>query len=165
MAEGEYPLFDDKMAAKVKEMATEEPKSLYSEVAKMLGVALGEEFKLTDKLVKSYVFRIVESGLEYKRDIDEYWRFGDFSLRRLGSLLRGLTCIVKLPYKPKCGETFWKPVIISSHNSCLVKNDKWDGVTYDLALLALGMVYRTKEEAEAHLAEDYKKLTGKELEE
>ena len=30
-------------------------------------------------------------------------------------------------------------------------------------MLALNMVYRTREEAEAHMAEDYERLTGKPL--
>ena len=41
----------------------------------------------------------------------------------------------------------------------------WLGDTRDYAMKALDMVYRTREEAEAHLAEDYERLTGKKLEE
>lgn len=139
-------------------------KSLYPEIAKMLGVELGEEFKVDDELMcKNLIFKFTEHGLDYKQLDDEYWRSGDFVHYKLDYLLSGYSKIIKLPFKPKLKEMFWRPVIGINRKPTRVENTLWLGTTHDLALLALGMVYRTKEEAEAHLAEDYKKLTGKEL--
>lgn len=141
-------------------------KSLYPEIAKMLGIELGEEFKITGSLIKDYIFRMTEDGLEQKKDNDEYWRTGDFSLHRLDHLLHGIASIIKIPFEPKEGDEYWRPLCNNTYGEETVEatSDTWVGTTLDLTLLALGMVYRTKEEAEAHLAEDYKKLTGKELE-
>lgn len=134
--------------------------SLYPWIADMLGVELGEEFEIDDKLFcKNYIFRLTEHGLDYKQPDDEYWHSGDFAHHRLHDLLGGYSKIVKLPFRPQQGKTFWKPVVCVDASST-VADDTWLGTTYDLALLALGMVYRSKEEAEAHLAEDCKKLTG-----
>lgn len=141
-------------------------KSLYPEIAKMLGVEIGEEFKITGSQLNDCILRVMESGLDYKRDGDKYWHAGDFSLHRLDHLLCGLNTIVKLPFEPNDGDVYWRPLCsnTSGEETAETTSDTWIGTTLDLTLLALGMVYRTKEEAEAHLAEDYKKLTGKELE-
>lgn len=140
-------------------------KSLYPEIAKMLGVELGEEFEIDDKLFcENFIFRLTEYGLDYKQPDDEYWRSGDFAHHRLHDLLGGYSKIAKLPFRPRLNDEFWKPVVSIEAEVLRVGKDVWLGSTCDLALLALGMVYRSQEEAEAHLAEDYKKLTGKEFE-
>lgn len=66
----------------------------------------------------------------------------------------------KIPWEPKRGERYYFPSIT---DKCVVSNF-WDGATMELALKAFGYMYRTREEAEAHLAGDYEKLTGKKLE-
>ena len=66
----------------------------------------------------------------------------------------------KKPWVPKKDEQFYRPNILIE----AVSNEKWCGSTLDYALKELGMVYRTREEAEAHFAEDYEKLTSKKLE-
>lgn len=69
--------------------------------------------------------------------------------------------IVKLPWKPKYNDLYFYPSVAGKN----VEEYCWEGDTTDLALQLLGMCYRTREEAEEHLAEDYKKLTGKEIKE
>lgn len=138
--------------------------SLYPWIADMLGVELGEEFEIEDKLFcEDFVFRLTEFGLDYKQPDDEYWRSGDFAHHRMCDLLGGCSKIIKLPFRPRLNDEFWKPVVSIDAEVAKVGGDVWIGSTCDLALLALGMVYRTKEDAEAHLAEDYKRLTGKEF--
>lgn len=127
-------------------------KNYMAEVAKMLGVELGEEFHIKNS--KNWIYRLNLQGLETKCQENEW-----LECNLLLKLLNGELEIVKLPWKPKIDEQWYFPDIISKR---IVWN-RWEDDTRDYAMLTLGICYRTKEEAEAHLAEDYKKLTGKEL--
>lgn len=131
-------------------------KKLMPEVLKLLGVDYGEKFKLREK------------GKEELRD-GVYCFIKDFGLRRLTlegksyheyemleELLFGYYEIVKLPWQPQIHELYYAP----STRGKKVDFRTWGETTTDWALLALGMVYRTKEEAEKNYANDYKKLTG-----
>lgn len=125
------------------------------DVAKMLGVELEEEFKVEN--YASYIFRIGENSLEMHHECNEDWEETPI----IGRILNGELAIFKLPWKPKIGQIWYFPNITFKK----VFWDLWGEDTRSYALCLLGMCYRTREEAEAHLAEDYKKLTGKELEE
>ena len=130
-------------------------KNYMAEVAKMLGVEIGEEFTIPNKAV---ILKIsAKDGLMYKFKDEGEWQSGASDLQ---DLLMGEIEIVKLPWKPKEGEYFYFPTIIDK----FVLVEPWRANTRNCALQALGMCYRTREEAETNLAEDYKKLTGKELE-
>lgn len=130
-------------------------KNLMPEVAKMLGVELGEEFIIENEYLKETVVLNMD-GLTIIRPNDEEW--GNSS-NLLAKVLQGLYKVEKLPWEPKHHESYYRPNIISK----AVANELWNGATLSYALKALGMIYRTKAEAEAHLAEDYEKLTGKPL--
>lgn len=140
-------------------------KNLMPEIAKLLGVEMGEAFYINDHLgrrVCAYsdnnLFKI-GPALLHLNNTDGCFEGSDRDQIILVKLLAGLLTIEKLPWEPKQGESYYRPNIISK----AVANELWNGATLSYALKALGMVYRTKEEAEAHLADDYERLTGKRL--
>ena len=124
-------------------------------VAKMLGVELGEEFIIENKDSKETVvfaadgFHVIQPNNVVGPDHGKL----------LSKVLQGLYEVKKKPWVPKKDERYYIP---SVSNQCVQKYF-WHEYTLDFAMKALGMIYRTKEEAEAHFAEDYEKLTGKPL--
>lgn len=141
-------------------------KILIPDIAKLLGVELDEEFQIRSSGCKKcepgiYKFDLGE-GLVKK---DENGVFNSNSSVEFEDLCLGNYEIVKLPWEPKKGMRYYFPRVDANLKGEMAVGDyDWDFETFDLAMKALGMVYRTKEEAEAHFAEDYEKLTGKKLE-
>lgn len=137
-------------------------KNLMPEIAKLLGVEMGEAFYINDHLgrrVYAYsdnnLFKI-GPALLHLNNTDGCFEGSDRDQIILVKLLAGLLTIEKLPWEPKEDEQFYRPNIICK----AVSNELWSGSTLNYSLKLLGMVYRTREEAEAHLAEDYERLTG-----
>lgn len=135
-------------------------KNLMPEVLKMLGVEYGEKFKLKSKDSVFY-----EDGLFYFDKENGFLRFMDEEhieevYDMVYDVLNGYYEIDKLPWEPGKGEVYYYPNVYQ----LTVKEYDWQNATFDFAMKALGMVYRTREEAEANFAEDYEKLTGKPLE-
>ena len=129
-------------------------KNYMADVAKMLGVELEEEFMIPDKDV---ILKITaKDGLIYKVNGKKEWRYNPSDLQ---DLLMGKYEIVKLPWKPKKWDWYYYPNTFYSKVVIKVCDD----MPFDYAMKALGICYLTYEEAEVHFAEDYKKLTGKEL--
>ena len=126
-----------------------------AEVAKMLGVEIGEEFKIK----QCYgIFKISDTeGLLWK-SLGQNER--ETRPQELRLVIKKAIDIVKLPWKPKNKEGYYYPRTYEQE----VFYALWVGSTLDYAMYNLGMCYRTREEAEEHFAEDYKKLTGEELE-
>lgn len=133
-------------------------KNYMADVAKLLGVELEEEFNLKDcsgETQSTNRFKITMDGLyEFW---DNTWMHHDW----IGDLLLGKYEIVKLPWKPKFGGIYYHPTICDPY----ICDERWYGTTFDCAMCALGMCYRTCEEAKANFKEDYKKLAGKEFKE
>lgn len=121
-------------------------------VADMLGVELGEKFKVAERGCRYETVYYFDRNGAWDED-------GQVADAIIPALLIGSYEVVKLPWKPKKDENYYYPDV----NEKSVGIFDWQGDNFDYAMLALGMCYRTREEAEAHLAEDYKKLTGKEL--
>ena len=113
------------------------------EIARMLGVELGEEFEIKSVPGKFY---INNGGL--KLSGREEMKLG----ATLMCILKGDDEIVKLPWKPKNGDEVWYSsftygvvsTIFNSYNS------------RDLLLYKLGKIYRTEKEALIHADEDKK---------
>ena len=130
-------------------------KNCMAAVAKLLGVELGEEFVIENKDRKETVvlaadgFHVIQPNNVLSPDHGKL----------LSKVLQGLYEVKKIPWEPKKDERYYIP---SVSNQCVQKYF-WHEYTLDFAMKALGMIYRTKEEAEAHFAEDYEKLTGKPL--
>lgn len=131
-------------------------KNCMAAVAKMLGVELGEEFIIENKDHKETVV-LAADGFHVIQPNDV---LGPDHGKLLSKVLQGLYEVKKKPWEPKYEETYYRPNITYKE----VSNSIWRGGTFDYSLKELGMVYRIREEAEAHFAEDYERLTGKKLE-
>lgn len=131
-------------------------KNLMPKVAELLGVELGEEFIIENKDRKETVV-LAADGFHV---IQPNNVVGPDHGKLLSKVLQGLYELKKKPWEPKYEETYYRPNITYK----VVSNSIWRGGTFAYSLKELGMVYRTREEAEAHLAEDYERLTGKKLE-
>ena len=135
-------------------------KNLMLQIAKLLGVEMEEAFKIRRpdyEVCENGIYAFFEGEGLMKRN--EQGEFDNNSSIEFEDLCLGNYEIVKLPWEPKKDERYYIP---SVSNQCVQKYF-WHEYTLDFAMKALGMIYRTKEEAEAHLAEDYERLTGKPL--
>lgn len=127
-------------------------KNLIPEIAKMLGVEIGEEFK-----VKGYelTYMITDNkGLMATNDSPETgWKPANAANALFVALLNGTDEIVKLPWKPKAGEQYYSfgSRYIGDPSIWIIVDAIWNGVAYDVAMFDKGWVYRTRAEAEAAL--------------
>lgn len=123
-------------------------KNLIPQIAKILGVELGEEFKIKDKhgeSVSDKTYKFSENALMYfHQEDDNIYRI--VSRTTLCSLLNGNYEIVKLPWKPKKGDAYYTFEIF--RGKWVVRSLWWTGAPCNYALLNKGWVFRTKEEAE-----------------
>ena len=123
-------------------------KNLIPQIAEMLGVALGEAFKIKgeDELM---TYRFNSDGLRVT--------YGDgIELPYISTnpafvaLVTGKDDIVKLSWKPKKGEEYYS-FDFTCKNYWIVDSYVWLNSPRDYALLGKGWVYRTEAEAEAAL--------------
>lgn len=123
-------------------------KNLMPQIAEMLGVALGEAFKIKgeDELM---TYRFNSDGLQVT--------YGDgieipyiSTNPAFVALVTGKDDIVKLPWKPKKGEEYYS-FDFTCKNYWIVDSYVWLNSPRDYALLGKGWVYRTEAEAEAAL--------------
>ena len=136
-------------------------KNLMPKIAAMLGVEIGEEFIIQNADRKENVVLAMD-GFHVIQPNDV---LGPDHGKLLSKVLQGLYEVKKKPWVPKKDEAFYHPDAICSHHPYVVDMrvgcSYWaDYNTFYLALKALGMVYRTQQDAEEHLVEDYEKLTG-----
>lgn len=131
-------------------------KNIMPEVAKLLGVELGEEFIIENKDRKETVvlaadgFHVIQPNNVLSPDHGKL----------LSKVLQGLYEVKKLPWEPREGERYYYPSVSAKNVDCT----NWICCSFDYAMKALGMVYRTRDEAQARFAEDYERLTEKKLE-
>jgi len=114
-----------------------------NEVAKMLGVELGEKFN-----IEGYAFNpctITKTNL-----ID-----ADGSIRddMLVKLIAGFNTVKKLPFKPEFGETYWVCEVDDVADSYC-----WEGDMIDLRNYKLGNVFRTKQDVENNVCKFHQEL-------
>lgn len=122
-------------------------KNLIPEIAKLLGVELGEEFKI--KGYDGLIYKLTDAGLELTTVDGQKTKWFDHGA--LNSLLKGKMEIVKLPRKPKEGEKYWGFWYSSLNDAWIVLLYTWGNNPADFAFYKAGWVYRTKEEAQAAL--------------
>lgn len=121
-------------------------KNLIPEIAKMLGVELGKEFKI--KGYDGLIYKLTDNGLELTTVDDQKTKWCDHGA--LSCLLKGKMEIAKLPpWKPKKGDTFY--TFASIPNKWVVRIAWWDQTPNHYALLDKGWVYRSEKEAQAAL--------------
>lgn len=125
-------------------------KNLLPEIAKMLGVELGEEFKAEGDN-RTYWFDLdgLHSGEYVAEDEDD---------AMLHDLLCGEVEIIKIPWKPKLNERYWTFMSSLEGGKLYVLNYMWDNSVIDVALHKVGWVFRTREEAQAALPSVAKEL-------
>lgn len=134
-------------------------KNLIPDILKKLGVEYGEKFQIyaygTELYKGSLFFFDKDYGLTMVKS--------NGSRFNADNMIYGIMCghyeIVKLRWEPKNCDDYYVLNALTGTIECY----SWGATTFDLALKALNMVYRTREEAEAHMAEDYERLTGKPL--
>lgn len=132
-------------------------KNYMADVAKMLGVKLGEQFRLRriidQKCLKdTYVFD--ENGFwgktkgckRYYNVQSTVWQF----------LFTGDYEVVKLPWEPKYGETYFRP----GGNFEYTVKSIWENFPAEFALKEAGMIFKTKAACEAALPALRKKYLG-----
>lgn len=121
-------------------------KNLIPEIAKMLGVELGEEFKVDkyDELIFKFVDnKLLTTRPDYKGAtwVTPYATFNE--------LVGGEVGVIKLPWKPKKGDTYFTFELLGS--TWVVRSSWWGGFPNEYALLDKGWVYRSEKEAQAAL--------------
>ena len=139
-------------------------KNLMPEVLKMLGVTYGEKFNLQahdPELYKNYSFFFdKDSELYIVNNLNGSTSNANIMLY---SILCGHYKIIKFPWKPKAGDKYYAIILMGNIKPC-IESHYWTDSTKDYALLKLGIIYKTEEEAMAHMKADYEELTGKKLE-
>ena len=121
-------------------------KNLIPEICKMLGVELGEEFKIEGYEEWFYKFDN-DRVLMFKHNDDVKMPVAPVSVYvAFLALLRGECEIIKLPWKLKKGECYYTFVLMG--DKWAVRPSWWGGFPNEYALLDKGWVFRTKEEAE-----------------
>lgn len=132
-------------------------KNLIPEIAKMLGVELGEEFKIKGYEEWFYKFDN-DRVLMFKHNDDVKMSVAPVSVYvAFLALLRGECEIIKLPWKPKKGELYYS----FGFRNCPkwgVSQQNWGNHPCDYALLDKGWIYRTEKEAEAALPKVAKEM-------
>lgn len=130
-------------------------KNLIPQVCQLLGVEIGEEFKIKDEYADNK-YKIYDDGCICYEDPEE--RGWINSTLSFDSLIKGDLEIVKLPWKPKDGErcyTFGKAPLGGVWK---VDVNFWRNDPIDIALFDKGWVYHTREEAKAALPAVAKEL-------
>ena len=128
-------------------------KNLMCEICKMLGVELGEEFKI--KGYNGVTYRFANDGLRLTHD-DGSRKFDTTANMALIDLLSGIAEIIKLPWKPKKGDTYYTFELLGDKWG--VRSSWWGGSPDEYALLEKGWIYRSQEEAEAALPKVAKEM-------
>lgn len=112
--------------------------NLWGMIAKARGVELDEEFILV-YMGSKYKHKITNYGLNIF--IGEEW----CGSRAIDKFIRGEGEIEKLPFRPQIGDKHYSTFMDS------IISDKWVNATVDYTRLIAGIVFKTKEEAEAYL--------------
>lgn len=122
-------------------------KNLIPKIAEMLGVELGEEFKLD---INDEIYQITKNDMFRKKINDE----GNFDMweevpRCFIKLLGGNAKVIKLPWKPKMYEEYWTFGKIGK--KWIVRTLSWRELPHEILLFDKGWVYKTRKEAETAL--------------
>ena len=113
----------------------------YREIAEMLGLELGQEFRIIDsheRTIDAALFEITEDGLFSKANNLS----GKVTLM-LDLILSGKCKVVPKPWRPKDGEAYW----YWGASSEFADLSHWGGTSSDFALWKLGNCFRTENEA------------------
>ena len=115
--------------------------NLWEMIAKARGVELEEEFLYYSGNFE-YKYRISERGLEYYNNDVDWWTLSNCN----NEFIKGIGKIERLPFRPKRVEVYYTII----HNTSTVSYH-WADTTADYERLIAGIVFRTREEAEAYI--------------
>lgn len=126
-------------------------KNLMPTVAKMLGVEMGEEFKIN--LWPNILFKFDMSGVLAQEQGEASWHSTNRGI--LQELIYGSFEIIKMPWRPKKEEAYytfylnWKDYG-DGKSYCVWEVTKyfWNDGPVDFAAFKAGWVFRTREKAE-----------------
>ena len=111
--------------------------NLWEMIAKARGVEINEVFKWQGSKYKITNYEgllVLEDGWVKSRSVLSFIRGGD-------------DCVIeRLPFRPQIGGEYYTIILNKDATSY-----KWYGDTSDYARLVLGLVFRTREEAEAYI--------------
>lgn len=126
-------------------------KNLIPQIAEMLGLKLGEEFKIKGHAsFEQKTYRFTAHGLRGK--LDQHQEAREFSaIAAFNYLVLGNAEIVKLPWKPKKGDAYFTFTLRGDKWGVDAVPWHWRGIPNQYALLDKGWIYRTRAEAEAAL--------------
>ena len=136
--------------------------NLIPKICEMLGVEIGEEFRIKDESgIDEDFHRFTDCRFEYYDQAMCEWQ----ESVRIIDLIDGRAKVVKKPFKPKKGETYY--FVWFYGPTCAIKtmSSVWGESGTDYQNKYCENIFRTKEEAEKHKYELYEKLTGKKWEE
>lgn len=121
-------------------------KNLIPQIAKMLGVELGEEFQVKGDDEMTYIFTDDGLKITYAGGIE----ISQISTNSaFVALVMGKEEIVKLPWKPKMYEEYW--TFGKLGKQWTVGTLSWKELPYEILLLSKGWVYRTRAETKTAL--------------
>ena len=129
-------------------------KNLIPQIAHMLGVEIGEEFKIKGE--DELTYRFDSDGLKLTHD-------SGMELSQISAnvafvdLVNGKDEIVKLPWKPKMDERYWT-FGLGVDGKWIVIARRWEGYPCEFLLVDKGWAYRREEEAKAALPSVAKEL-------
>ena len=118
-------------------------KNLIPEICKMLGVEIGEEFKVVYKVGCEIICNFTKKGVFVQGCSDRY------NKEMLADIICGKAEFVKLPWKPKKGDVYFTFDLMGDKWG--THSHWWGGFPDEYALLDKGWIYRTEKEAEAAL--------------
>ena len=121
-------------------------KNYMAEVAKLLGVELGESFKITSDTQGDYqnYYRFTENNC-FETSVDGVkWETATVIVLR--DILMGGARIIKLPWKPQKGKRYYIPFISTQHERMYVSY-YWVNDDINIEHYRMGIVCKTPEEA------------------
>lgn len=122
--------------------------NLIPQIAQMLGVEVGEEFKIKGEDALTY--RFTDDGLKVTYD-------GGVEISNISTnsafvaLVEGQDEVVKLSWKPKKGERYWGFWYSQLNDAWVLCLHTWGNNPEDFAFYKAGWVFHTKKEAKAAL--------------
>ena len=140
--------------------------NLIPKIAELLGVEIGEEFKLkqTNGNIKSAKYRFRNIGDQIIYEHTDYC--GDWTMcsaEDVGLLVLGKHEIVKLPFEPKDGEKYWF-IGLYDEIPTVMYTTQHDAEMEHYERKYCGNKFRSHKEAYDKRFEIYEKLTGKKWE-
>lgn len=130
--------------------------NLIPEIAKKLGVEIGEKFKVAE--YKYYLFWFENENLMFMLNNNDALHLYANS-KMWGDILAGKVNIIKLPWKPRIGDIYYCAYFRGTMDKCRTTNFMWNDHFIDFMNFKIGNCFKTEEEVQNHKQEIYDRLT------